>query len=129
MAKRKRNVFILMLCICSMYIYMCYPVSLYPCENQLNFNFKLWFASFSWSLVHCNCLPFRSPWDYPPPLVLGGCVMPGAPAFTPPLVFSGVCIAHALVFCVVLCQTLFIVLCFLVLRTNAFLSAQFSPRY
>jgi hypothetical protein len=55
--------------------------------------------------------------------------MPGAPAFTSPLVFSGVCIAHALVFCVVCCQTLFIFLCFLVLRTNAFLSAKFSPRY
>ena len=90
--------FIIMLCICSMYIYMCYLVCLYLVKISLilisNYDFRtcaLHLLTISW-----------------------------APEFTQPLVFSGVCIAQSLVFCVVFCRVLFILLSFFALRTNAF---------
>jgi hypothetical protein len=93
--------FIIILCICSMHIYMCYLVCLHLVKISLILISKINIKNFRTCALHLLTIS----WE---------------PEFTHPLVYSGICIAQSLVFCVVFCRVLFILLSFLALRTNAF---------
>ena len=81
-----------------MYIYMCYLVCLYLVKISLT-------LISNYDIRTCALHLLTISWE---------------PEFTHPLVYSGICIAQSLVFCVVFCRVLFILLSFLALRTNAF---------